>query len=257
MKTPVIIVFTLLTVNLYAQNVTYVAHRGASYIAPENTLASINLAWELDAAAAECDIMLTRDNKVILFHDKKGKRLTGEKFEVKKTDYSVIRDYTILLNDTNHEKYAGEKIPLLSEVLAGVPADRTLVIEIKTGPEILPYMQQVISQHWKTGSIVFIAFDLETILATKKLYPETPCYYLSAFRGDINRKYNVLSESNLDGVNLRHKIIDRNLVEKFNNAGMDVWCWTVDDPEDAKNMINSGVSAITTNRPKWLRKQME
>ena len=37
----------------------YVAHRGASYLAPENTLASIQLAWELGADAAECDVMLT------------------------------------------------------------------------------------------------------------------------------------------------------------------------------------------------------
>ena len=54
----------------------FVAHRGASYLAPENTVASIKLAWELGADAAECDVMLSSDNQVLVFHDKKTKNLT-------------------------------------------------------------------------------------------------------------------------------------------------------------------------------------
>ena len=60
----------------------YVGHRGASYLAPENTLASIKLAWELGAEGAECDVMLTSDQRVVLFHDKNIKKLTGESFTV-------------------------------------------------------------------------------------------------------------------------------------------------------------------------------
>jgi glycerophosphoryl diester phosphodiesterase len=246
----------IVSINVAAQDITYVAHRGASYLAPENTLASIRLAWELGAPAAECDIMLTRDKKVVLFHDKKGGRLTGHDFVLAETDYSDIKDHTIQLRDSNLPKYASETIPLLSEVLETIPDDRTLVIEIKTGPEILPYMEKVIANHWKTGSIAFIAFDFETILATKAIYPEIPCYYLSAFRLDVNSKYKQIKTSRLDGVNLRHQIINKKLVKKFNRADKDVWCWTVNDPASARKMISAGVSAITTDRPKWLKEQV-
>ena len=247
----------IVSTNAVAQEITYVAHRGESYLAEDNTLASIRLAWELGAPAAECDIMLTRDKEVVLFHDKKGGRLTGHDFEVKETDYSEIKDYTILLRDTNLPEYNAETIPLLSEVLATIPADRTLVIEIKTGPEILPYMAKVIADYWKTGNIAFIAFDFETILATKTIYPNIPCYYLSAIGLEVNSKFKQIKASNLDGVNLRHQIINKKLVKKFNRADKDVWCWTVNDPEDARKMINAGVSAITTDRPKWLSKQVD
>jgi glycerophosphoryl diester phosphodiesterase len=246
----------LISINVAAQDITYVAHRGASYLAPENTLASIRLAWELGAPAAECDIMLTRDNKVILFHDKKGGRLTGHDFVVKETDYSEINEHTILLRDTNLPEYSAETIPLLSEVLETIPNDKTLVIEIKTGPEILPYMEKVIADHWKTGNIAFIAFDFETILATKAIYPEIPCYYLSAFRLDVNSKFKQIKASDLDGVNLRHQIIEKKLVKKFNRAGKNVWCWTVNDPTTARKMLKAGVSAITTDRPNWLSEQV-
>ncbi len=256
MKNILFLFAALMSLNLSAQEITYVAHRGASYLAPENTKASIQLAWELDAPAAECDIMLTADQQVILFHDKKGKRLTGHNFVVKETKYDEIMGYPILLKETNLEKYSAETIPLLSEVLSTIPPGKTLVIEIKTGPEILPYMQEVISKYWKTGNIAFIAFDLETILKTKEIYPEIPCYYLSAFSNDIKKNFDVIAESNLDGVNLRHKIIDAALVQKFRDVNKDMWCWTVDEPKDAKKVIDAGVSAITTNRPKWLSEMM-
>lgn len=252
MKYFTIALFLMLANGLSAQNAAFVGHRGASYLAPENTVESIQLAWELGAVAAECDIMLTKDNKVIVFHDKNGKRLTGKDFIVKESNYNEINTLPIILRETNLPKYEGATIPLLEDLLVTIPADRTLVIEIKTGPEILPFMKEVISEHWNSGKIAFIAFDYETIVATKALYPDIPCYYLSAFKADINRRYKQIANGNLDGINLRYQIINEKLVHKFNNVNKDVWCWTVNDPEVAKKMIQFGVTAITTDRPAWL-----
>ena len=231
----------------------FVAHRGASFLAPENTLASIRLAWELGADAAECDVMQTKDEKVILFHDKNTNKLTGISHDISETNWDQLRQLTIKLTDTNLVKYENESIPLLKDVLASIPDDRMLVIEIKTGPEILPHLKRVVDAHWKSGSISFIAFGLETIIATKKLYPQAPCYYLSAFSPDVKKHFDIIVESNLDGVDLRHGIIDRKLAEQCSAAGLDIWCWTVNDPETALKMKELGVSAVTTDRPAWLK----
>ena len=234
----------------------YVAHRGASYLAPENTLASIILAWELGADGAECDVMLTADQQVVLFHDKNTKKLTGQSHVISETTWDVLSSLEIKLRETNLPGYKGETIPLLADVLATVPADRMLVIEIKTGPEILPFLKEVVEQHWKSGIISFIAFDFETIKEAKVLFPEVPGYYLSSFQGDINKRLDAIVESNLEGVDLRHTIIDEALVEKCNGAGLDVWCWTVNDPATARKMKEMGVTAITTDRPGWLKEQL-
>lgn len=250
-----IIVLLLLSVSLHAQDpFTFVGHRGASWLAPENTLASYEKAWSLGVMAAECDVMLTKDKKVILFHDKKGKRLTGQNFTVKDATYDEIRKYPVIpQKQTNLPEYTGETIPLLSQVLDALPEDRTLVIEIKTGPEILPYLEEVIKNHWKSGDIAFIAFDYETIVKAKETWPGQPCYYLSMFRHDVKKRFDAIIEGDLDGVNLRHKIIDKKLVDAFNEKGKGVWCWTVNQPEDARRMIEAGVAAITTDRPAWLK----
>jgi len=235
----------------------YVAHRGASYLAPENTLASINLAWELGADGAECDIMLTADKQVVLFHDKNTKKLTGESYTVKEATWEQLKPLVVLPRESNRSEYTHETIPLLKDVLTTIPEDRMLVIEIKTGPEILPYLQEVIASHWKSGKISFIAFDFETIKQVKSLYPELPCYYLSMFKSDFDKHMDVVVESGLDGVDLRHNIIDSKLMSRCQEAGLDVWCWTVNDPEIALKMKQLGLSAVTTDRPAWLRKSLE
>lgn len=234
----------------------YVAHRGASYLAPENTLASIRLAWELGADAAECDVMLSSDRQVVLFHDKNTKKLTGESHLISETPWEELRKLELKLRETNLSKYEGEGIPLLADILHTLPADRMLVIEIKTGPEILPFLKETVDQHWKTGKISFIAFDFECIRQAKLLFPGLPAYYLSSFRGDVIKRFDAIVDAHLDGVDLRHAIIDRALVDKCKDAGLDVWCWTVNDPETARKMKTLGVTAVTTDRPQWLKEQL-
>ena len=234
----------------------YVGHRGASYLAPENTLASIKLAWELGAEGAECDVMLTADKKVVLFHDKNTKKLTSQNLSVKEATWAELKPLVVIPRETNRPEYTNETIPLLEDVLAAIPEDRMLVIEIKTGPEILPHLQNVIAQHWKSGKISFIAFDFETIKQAKALYPELPCYYLSSFKSDINKHFDAVVESGLDGVDLRHNIIDEELIERCHASGLDVWCWTVNDPEIARKMQQLGVSAVTKDRPAWLKSNL-
>ena len=235
----------------------YVAHRGASYLAPENTLASIRLAWALGADAAECDVMLTADKQVILFHDKNTKKLSGTDYLVEEASWAQLKELTIIPRESNLPEYSNETIPLLSDVLATIPEDRMLVIEIKTGPEILPHLQKLIDQQVIKGQISFIAFDFETIRQVKELYPHLPAYYLSMFRADLNKHMDAIVESGLNGVDLRHGMIDQKLMDRCHAAGLDVWCWTVNDPETALKMKQLGVSAVTTDRPAWLKDKLE
>lgn len=264
MKKVHFILFTLLLISfqnvLHGQaetKLSFVAHRGASYLAPENTLASILLAWDLGADAAECDVMLTSDQQVILCHDKNTKKLTGESYVVSETPWEQLSQLHVKTRESHLPEYKNEKIPLLKDVLTTIPEDRMLVIEIKTGAKILPYLQACIASHWKRGKISFIAFDFETIVATKSLYPHVPCYYLSSFKKDAKKHFDLALEKGLDGMNLHHRLIRRSLVKKCNSAGLDVWCWTVNDPDTARKMENMGVSAITTDRPAWLKQQIK
>jgi glycerophosphoryl diester phosphodiesterase len=235
----------------------YVGHRGASYLAPENTLSSQKLAWELGAAGSECDILMTKDKQVIMFHDPNGLRLLHQDIDIAKTNYNELKDYPIYpVKDSNLSIYQGQKISLLADVLDILPPDKLFVIEIKTGNEIVAPLQKVIDQHWKQGKIAFIAFDLTTILEMKALYPTVPCHFLAASRHSLQQNFKAVINSSLDGINLDYKIIDKKLVEKYKTYGKSVWCWTVNTVRSAIKMEAAGVELITTDRPKWLVEQV-
>ncbi len=236
--------------------IKYIAHRGASYYAPENSLAAIKLAAELGCDGAECDIQLTKDHQIVLWHDGNTGRLTNKKLEIAKCNWSELKELNIKLSPTNSPFFEGQTIPLLKDVLKTIKKGQLLVIEIKCGKEVFPELQKVISKYWKEGNIAFIGFGFETIIQAKSLFPDVPCYYLSGSKDDVLKRIPDIQKNKLDGVDLLSKIIDQQLVSELIKADLKIWCWTVDDLHEANRMIDLGVNVITTNRPTWLKEQM-
>lgn len=256
MKSLYLISFLLFISFCSSAQIKFIGHRGASYYAPENSLASIRLAWELGCDGAECDIYLTKDNQIVLWHDGNTARLTSQKLDIAKSKYTDLKKLDIKLSPTNSPYFEGERIALLKDVLKVMKKDQMLVIEIKCGKEIFPELQKVISKYWKAGNIAFIAFNFETISMAKSYYPKVPCYYLSSSKSDVQVRTPSIQKSNLDGVDLLSGIIDKELVEFLRGAKLDIWCWTVDRLDEAIRMKELGVNVITTNRPTWLKEQM-
>ena len=255
MKLQITVLFLFFTITTFAQNM-FIAHRGASYLAPENTVASTKLAWELGADAVECDIYLTKDNRVMVIHDNYTKRTcSGKKnLSIEKSPSMLLRDLDA--GSWKDEKYKGEKIPYLSELIETVPAGKTLVVEIKCNSEVLPHLKRVVENSGKGDQIVFIAFNWNTIVETKKLFPDNKCYWLSSSKSSVKKKISEMDLDGLDGVDLHNSIIDKGIVKLAKEHNLEVLAWTVDDPAEAKRLNDLGVTKITTNRPKWLKEEM-
>ncbi len=256
MKIQMTILLISVSMGLLGQQ-TFIAHRGASYLAPENTVAAANLAWELGADAVEIDVYLTKDNRVMALHDKDTKRTTGGKrnLTIKDTPSLMLRDLDV--GSWKDAKYKGEKIPFISEIIETVPEGKKLVVEIKTGSEILPHLKRAIEKSGKKEQMIFICFGWETILDTKKEFPDNACYWLSSSKQGLKKKMEEAAEAGLEGVSLNYKIIDEEVVQMAKELNLEVLTWTVNDPEMAKRMTDLGVTAITTDRPKWLKEEME
>lgn len=255
MKPLSILFFTLFVLNITAQN-TFIAHRGASYLAPENTLASAKLAWELGADAVEVDVYLTKDNRVMVIHDSDTKRTCSGK-----KNLSIAKSPSVLLRDLDAgiwkgKEFKGEKIPYLSEIIETVPEGKKLVVEIKCGSEILPALSRVVERSGKQEQIVFISFGWKTILDTQKEFPDNKCYWLSSSKSGMDKKMAQAAKNGLAGVNLKYSIIDEAIVAQAKKHNLEVLTWTVDDPVEAKRLTDIGVIGLTTNRPKWLKEEM-
>jgi glycerophosphoryl diester phosphodiesterase len=255
MKLLITVFFVFYILNMTAQN-TFIAHRGASYLAPENTVAAAKLAWELGADAVECDIHLSKDNRLMVIHDKDTKRTCSGK-----KNLTIADSPSTLLRDLDagiwkDEKFKGEKIPFLSEIVETVPEGKTVVVEIKCGNEVILPLERWMEKCAKKKQIVFISFDWKTIVETKQAFPENKCYWLSSSKNGLQKKIKEAAENGLDGVNLHYSLIDVEVVKTANENKMEVLTWTVDDPAEAIRLTELGVTKITTNRPDWLKEEM-
>jgi glycerophosphoryl diester phosphodiesterase len=251
---------------LCAQECLIIAHRGASYDAPENTLASVNLAWERGVQAVEIDVHLSSDNQIVVIHDFDTKKLYGRDRKVKDQTYAELRELDAGIH--KGAQWAGEPIPLLDEVLATVPDGRILVIEIKVGPEIIPELEKSLARSGLgPDQIVIISFNWETTAAAKQAFPDHRVYPLSSFKK--NKETQVLEPSveeliarakkvGADGLNVKAlENVDACFIAKVKEAGLEAYVWTVDDPVLARNLKCSGIDGITTNRPQWLAEQLK
>src|SRR4051812_6064313 len=131
---PLALVILIVSLSM-AKPPEFVAHRGESHDAPENTLASYKLAWERGDDAAETDIHLTKDGKLIVSHDPDTGRLSAGKTKL------VIKEHTaddlrkLDMGSFKGPSFADQKLPLLDELLAIIPPGKRLFIEVKIGPE--------------------------------------------------------------------------------------------------------------------------
>jgi glycerophosphoryl diester phosphodiesterase len=248
------VILLLFMIPLSAQNV-FIAHRGASFLAPENTLASVNLAWELGADAVEIDVHLSMDNRVMVIHDKDTKRTCNGKknLEIRKTPSILLRDQDAGIWKGN--EFKGEKIPFLSEVMKTIPEGKKLVIEIKSNTDIIPALKREVQESGKQEQLIFISFDWDVIVQTHETFPNNKCYWLSSSKPN-DKKLDEVIAAGLTGINLQYKVIDEDLMNAAKNRNLEVLAWTVDDPAAAKRLTGIGVSAITTNRPKWLKDEI-
>lgn len=242
-----------------------VAHRGASYSAPENTLAAFELAWQEDADAIEGDFRLTRDGHIVCIHDKNTSRTSNVDCEVAASDLSDLQ--TLDVGSWKHKRYADQRIPTLERVLEIVPAGKKIFIELKAGPEIVAPLQKVVENSpLDREQMVVISFNKATVREVKKRLPEIKAHWLTGYDDDGESEsdsYERISQTlrwcQADGLGSEAKrnCFDEGLVRQLEGSGLkEFHVWTVDDPQDAKYYAALGAYGITTNRPAYIRKHL-
>jgi glycerophosphoryl diester phosphodiesterase len=244
--------------------VEIIGHRGASHDAPENTLAAINLAWQRNADAVEIDVYLSKDGRIVTVHDSTTKRYGGPNRKI--VDQTLAELKKIDVGTWKNKKFASERIPTLTEVLATIPKSKRLFIEIKCGPEIVPKLKQVL----KTAGLpaartTVISFSLPVVKAVKRELPELEVSWIVGLKQNkitklwqpsLSSMIRQAKAAKLDGLDLSAKsVIDKKYVLQAKNAGLKFYVWTVNSESEARRLTEAGVDGITTDRPGWLHQK--
>ncbi|MBK9385229.1 MAG: HEAT repeat domain-containing protein [Planctomycetes bacterium] len=236
-----------------------VAHRGASKQAPENTRAANELAWKLGAHGLETDVRLTKDQRIVCLHDESLKRTTGVDRPVHALSYEELG--ALDAGAWKDSAYAGERIPLLEEVLAATPRGKAFFLEVKAGEEIVPHLKKVLDASDRRDQVTLIGFDFEVLRQLRASLPDVPILWLVGAPRDARTKsYGPIdpqcarraAEAGFQGLNVDRRGVDAKLVAAAKAAGQELFVWTVNDPAEAQRLRDLGVTAFTTDVPDLL-----
>lgn len=244
-----------------------IGHRGASFVAPENTVASIREAWKEGADGTEMDIYLTKDGRIVTFHDKTLTRTAEAEGEIK--DKTLAELQKLDAGSWKDARWKGEKIPTLEESLAAVPEGKIIYIELKSGPEILPELKRVLDASPKKREEIFlIDFKLENLVAAKPLFPDIRKLWIVGGKRQKDSDQRVYPPieglvekalaAGMDGLDLEWRFpLDEKSVASIKEEKLLLAVWTVNEAEDAKRLAAAGVEAITTDRPEFIREALK
>jgi glycerophosphoryl diester phosphodiesterase len=232
-----------------------IAHRGASAYAPENTLSAFNLALEMGADGIELDVSLTSDDIPVVIHDDTVDRTTNGHGAIDQMTLAQVQQ----LDACNKlQKYRGEKIPTLEQVLRAVGTRGTVNIELKNltlrtdGIEAATLaaiknvgaMQRAMVSSFNPIALRRI-YQLDPHVPRGLLYsPKLPIYLRRTWLRPL---------AHPTALHPHHSMITRECVAGAHRKGYKINTWTVDDPDEMKRLIELGVDAMMTNKPDVLR----
>lgn len=236
------------TTKLRHDGVLLVAHRGASCLETENTIAAFIAAGNRTYYGIETDVHVTKDGKFILFHDDTTGRVADIDTAVEETEFDTLRSLPLKDLGGDDTGRIDLRMPTLSEYIGICKKyDKKAVLELKNRIEKNKISEIVscIKAMDYFENVIFISFYMDNLIDLKAIDSSAAAQFLTANDVD-DRQISELVRYRLD-LDALHTLLTRELVEKLHKNGILVNCWTCDDKNDAQALIDMGVDMITSN----------
>ena len=229
-----------------------IAHRGASGLAPENTLAAFHKTLEVGADGIELDVRLTRDGRVVVIHDRRLERTTEGKGPV--GTYTLAELKSLDAGSWFGPEFSDERVHTLDEVFDVMPPELLIYVELKArGHGAWPLAKKVLNiirryDRWEATLVA--SFNPVAMALLRVAEPRI-------IRGYIWSRYHPLplrARWFSPLVKPHWLAPDRGsitpaLLDRFHAQGKPVAAWDVDTGTDMNDVIKMGVDAVVTDHP--------
>ena len=237
-----------------------IAHGGNASEAPQNSLVAFHQALDLGVDLIELAVNRTGDGHAVIFHGPDLKKTTGVEGRI--SDLTLAEARELDVGRWKDEAFAGERMMTFEEALTFARGKVHLAVDLKC-QEIIPRMVECVQQAEMVDQVAICGCDVAWASQVRALEPalsvglnmdremialaandpdEFPGVYLRQATG-----------SNLSPLNINYRYVTHELVYEAHLRAVQVWAWTVDDPEDMDRMAGLGVDAIYTNFPRRLK----
>jgi glycerophosphoryl diester phosphodiesterase len=228
-----------------------IAHRGASAIAPENTLAAFRAAAASGATWVEFDASLTKDGRPVVFHDDQLDRTTDGTGLLADTPFEVLTHLDA--GSWFAPEFAGEMVPTLEEVLetlAGLSMGFNMEIKPDRGREVeTARVALATAADWPVNAKVPLisSFSRTAVAVARDEKPDWPRSMLFDRRPADWRTLG--TELKVVAFGANHQHLDASQVDEIKQAGYLLGAYTVNTIERAQTLFGWGVDAIFTDTP--------
>jgi len=199
-----------------------ISHAACGGHAPENTLAGIHKALELEADAIEIDVQASADGVPILMHDLTVDRTTNGRGEVAKLSLAQLRALDA----------GGEPVPTLAGALQLTRGRALLVIDSLGDVMVWSFFPQA----------------LDAMRSAEPLMPGALLLTAEALSRWPEARERALTLG-LQGVSAFFSGVDEHLIRDCQRSGLALYAWTVDRQADIARLIELGIDGVCTNFP--------
>ncbi|MEK7728773.1 MAG: glycerophosphodiester phosphodiesterase family protein [candidate division KSB1 bacterium] len=233
------------------------AHRGARAHAPENTLAAFEQALAHGADGLELDIRVCQTGEWIVMHDATLKRTTNGRGYVRRTPLEKIR--RLDAGKYFDERFRGERVPTLAEVLKLTHERCLLNIEIKALPTLperyLDELIELLQRQHAARRCIISSFNPLVLRRFERLASRIPTgLLLTAGLSRQSPKRLLQKFTNVTAIHMHTKVMKPKMFEAIKALGLYVMVWGADTPAQMREMIALGVDGIITDEPLELSK---
>lgn len=231
-----------------------IAHRGISAKAPENTLASFELAASVAGIdMVELDVRLSKDEEVIVLHDRTLQRTTTGNGVASKYTLSELKSYDS--GSWFDPSFRNERIPTLLETLQIVGSRKWVDIEIKSNPfhrdrrgVLEKKVVEIVEKCEMGGHVFYSSFDHQLVANLKRMVPAAVTGVLYNLLHDFGRPPSKLAGRAGASIFICGKSELRpTMVEDARRNGIAVYVYTLNSVKDAQKMIQLGVDGIISD----------
>jgi glycerophosphoryl diester phosphodiesterase len=248
------------------RKVSVIAHRGASGLAPENTLAAVKKALETSADYIEIDVHQSKDGEVVVLHDPTVDRTTNGTGRVADLTLAELKKLDAGLKFDS--SFTGERIPTLAQVLRAVKGKKKLLIELKKGEEAyyddleentLRLIKENRAEEWCVlqsfhDPILERIWQTDFVIPTHKLIlgkiPFLPIFIDHELKFGSFDRY-----SEATAINVNRYFASKAFITSLHNQGFKTFIWTEDKPANIKRLFELGADGVITNHPELIQRQ--
>lgn len=238
-----------------SKSVRLIAHRGGKGFGLENTYQAFEKAVENGYYGLECDIQLTKDEVMVVYHDLNIKNLSGIDINIKDITWNTLKDIVLTKNETDGKTYTGNVLLFKDYLNLVKNSDCKAFIELKetsTLKTIEIMMKEIEEAGLPLNQYVIIAnsASIDLLVELRSRYPEMKLQFVARTE---YQKYMTKCLANKIDLDVSYTVFDENFeeainyVNMFHQMGLEVNIWVINNQKDIEKYLELGIDYFTTD----------